>query len=100
MWVCLGQTDEILHQKSNPDWLNKVPWYNTAICTRLHVTVFEDYIRNARIDRYNLMCSITAHGKLLPTYVYYTSSGIDIAIFENATIKAARKIGRASCSLD
>ena len=31
-------------EEKNPDWLNKVPCYNTAICSKLHGTVFEDYI--------------------------------------------------------
>ena len=32
------EIDEINH----PDWLNKVPWYNTSICSRLHESLFED----------------------------------------------------------
>ena len=31
-------------KENNPDWLNKVPWYNTTICSKLHGTVFEDFI--------------------------------------------------------
>ena len=42
-------------------------WYNTSICKKLHGTVFEEYIRNARNDRYNLMCSIDAHVKQQPS---------------------------------
>ena len=52
-----------------PDWLNKVPWYNTEICSKLHGTVFEDFIRNDITDRYNLMCYITAHNMQQSTYV-------------------------------
>ena len=37
--------------ENNPDWLNKGPWYNTAVCSKLHGTVFEEFIRNARTDR-------------------------------------------------
>ena len=50
-------------EESNPDWLNKFPWYNTAIYYKLHGTVFEYSIRNARTYRYNLMCSITSFDK-------------------------------------
>ena len=37
------------------------PWYNTSICNKLHEKVFEGFIRNARTDRYNSMCSIDSH---------------------------------------
>ena len=50
-------------ETNNPDWLNKGPCYNTAICYKLHGTVFENFIRNSRTDRYNIMCSVTAHDK-------------------------------------
>ena len=62
-------------EENNPDWLIKGPWYNTDICSKLHGTVFEYYIRNDRTDRYNFMCSITSHNKLLPIYVDDASSG-------------------------
>ena len=41
------------------------PWYNTSICKKLNGKVFEGFIRNARTDRYNIMCSIDAHLKLI-----------------------------------
>ena len=53
-------------------WLNEFPWYNTTICYKLHVTVLEDFIRNTRTYRYNLMCSITAHDRQQHTYVHDT----------------------------
>ena len=43
------------------------PWYNTSICKKIHKNVFEEFIRNTRTDRYNLMCSIEAHGKNNPS---------------------------------
>ena len=46
---------------NNQDWLNKRPWYNTAICSNLHVILFEDIITHARTDIYNLLCSLVAH---------------------------------------
>ena len=42
------------------------PWYNTSICNKLNGKVFEGFIRNARTDRYNIMCSIDAHEKEHP----------------------------------
>ena len=44
-----------------------VPWYDTYICKKLHGQVFEGSIRNARTDRYNIMCSIDAHEKQNPS---------------------------------
>ena len=41
------EIDKINHQ----DWLNKGPWFNTPICSRLHGSMFEDFITHARIDR-------------------------------------------------
>ena len=36
-------------------WLNKGPWYNTSICLKSHGSRFEDFIKQAITDRYNLM---------------------------------------------
>ena len=58
------EMDENNHQ----EWLNKGTWYNTAICLRLHGSLFEDFITHARYERYNLMCSLFAHEKLQPYY--------------------------------
>ena len=51
--------DKINHK----NWLNKVPWYNTAIYSRLYVSLFEEFITHARNDRYNLLCYLVAHDK-------------------------------------
>ena len=51
--------------KHNLDWITGGPWYNTFICKKLHGNVFEGFIRNERTDRYNIMRSIDAHGKLI-----------------------------------
>ena len=75
-------------EENNPDQLNKGLWYNTAICSKLHGTVFEDYIRSTITDRYNLMCSIPARNKLLPTYVDNEISGGGKVIPNNSTIAA------------
>ena len=46
------------------DWCNTGPWYNKNICSKLHGIKFEDFITQARIDRYNIMCSLVAHDRL------------------------------------
>ena len=50
-----------IDKSNHPNWLNKSPWYNTEICSRLHGSLFEDFITHARTDRYNLMCYLVAH---------------------------------------
>ena len=51
--------------KSNHlDWLNKGPWYNKNIYSKLHGIKFEDFITQARIDRYNIMCYLVDHDRL------------------------------------
>ena len=55
--ICSNEKMKYEMDKSNhPDWLNKGPWYNTAICSRLHGSLFEDVIKYAGTDRYNLLC--------------------------------------------
>ena len=49
-------------------WLNKGPWYNTDICSRLHGSMFEDFITHARNYRYNLVCSLVANYWIQPAY--------------------------------
>ena len=58
------EIDENNHQ----NLLNKGPWYNTSICSKLHGSRFEIFITQARTDRYNLMCSFVAHDKLYLDY--------------------------------
>ena len=45
----------------NQDWMTGGPWHNTSICKKLYGKVFEGFIISARIDRYNIMCSIDAY---------------------------------------
>ena len=75
-------------EEKNPDWLNKVPRYNTATRSKFHGIIFEYYIRSAITDRYTIMYSITVHDKILPTYVDVVSIGVGIAIPKNATTSA------------
>ena len=57
-----------MDKNNHQDCLNKGPWYNTDIWSRLHESLFEDFITHARTHRYNLMCSLVAHNKKLPSY--------------------------------
>ena len=69
-----------IKDNNHPDWFNKVPWYNTAICSILYGRLFEDFIKNARIDRNNLMYYMISHDKKQPTYSDDKSSGVAIPI--------------------
>ena len=63
------------------------PWYNTFICKK-HGTVIEEFIRNERTERYNIMCSIDAHKKQQPSYIYYGSRGGGNALPLSSTTEA------------
>ena len=80
-------------ESNNLDWLNKVPWYNRNICSKLHGIRFEDFITQATTDRYNLMCSLVAHDRLQPYYEDDESSIGDRAIPNDATIKKLEALG-------
>ena len=83
------EMDENNHQ----DWLNKGLWYNTYICSKLHGSRFVDFIKQARTDRYNLMCSLVAHDILQLYYKDdYRSIG-DRVIPDNATTKTLEELG-------
>ena len=77
-------TDEYNHQYL----LNRVPWYNTYICLKLHGSRFGVFITQARTERYNLMCSLVDHDKLQPDYKYDENIIGDGSIPDNATPKA------------
>ena len=62
-------------KKNNPDWITGGPWYNKSICKKIYGTVFENYIINARTDRYKIMCYIDAHEKYNPSPFDYVRSG-------------------------
>ena len=72
-------------KSNNLDWLNKGPWCNRNICSKLHGIRLEDFITQARIDRYNLMCSLVAHGRLEPDYKDDESSIGDREITNDTT---------------
>ena len=81
--------DEHNHQ----DWLNKVPWYNTSICSKLHGSRFEDFIPQEIIKRYNLKYYLVAHDRLQLDYKDYESSIGDREIPDDATIKTLEGLG-------
>ena len=86
-WI-ISSNEEMKNEidKSNQQcWLNKGPWYNTAICSRLHGSMFEDFITHAITDRYNLMCYLVAHDKKLPACKDEEISIGDRLIPKNAT---------------
>ena len=60
-----------INENNHQDWLNKGPWYNTCICLKLRGSMYDDFITQARTDRYNLMFSLVAHDKLQPNYKDY-----------------------------
>ena len=64
--------------KHNSKWMTGGPWYNTYICNKLHGNVLEVFIRNARTDRYNIMCSIDAHEK---EHQKYCDDGRSVGVF-------------------
>ena len=73
--------------------MNKGPWYNKNICSKLHGIKFEDFITQARTDRYNLMCSLVAHDSLQLDYKDHESSIGDREITNDATIKTLEALG-------
>ena len=79
-------------ENNHPDWFNKGPWYNTAICSKLHVKVLEYFIKHARTDIYHLMCSIITHDKQQPLYDDESSIGYR-PIPKNETTKALESLG-------
>ena len=77
---------------NHPDWLNKDPWYNTSICSRLHGRLFENFITHARTDRYNIMCSVVSHDKIQPAFEDYERSIGDRLITKHGTTESLKKL--------
>ena len=67
LWI-IGTHEHLKYNicKYNQYWITGGPKYNTHICKKLHGTVFQEFIRNVRTERYNLMFSIDAHEKNKP----------------------------------
>ena len=64
------------------------PWHNKNICSKLYGTTFEGFIKQARTDRYNIMCSLVAHDRLQDNEQDDESSIGDIEIPKYATVTA------------
>ena len=69
------------------DLFNTGPWYNKNICSKLHGNKFEDFITQARTDRYNIMCSLVSHDRSKNYDKDNESSIGDKAIPNDATVK-------------
>ena len=82
-----------MNETNHQDWLNKGPWCSKSICSKLHGSRFEDFITQARTDKYNLMCYLVAHDRLQPDYEDYESSIGDREIPNDATIKTLEALG-------
>ena len=55
--------------------------------------MFEDFITNARTDRYNLMCSLVAHDKIKSDYEDYGIIIGDRSITKDETTKELKVLG-------
>ena len=73
---------------NNLDWFNTGSWYNKNIFSKLHGIKLEDFITQARTDRYNIMCSLVAHDRLQSDYKDDESSIGNRAIPNDSTVKA------------
>ena len=85
--------DYEMNETNNQDWLEKGPWYKRYICSKLHGSRFEDFITQARTDRYNLMCSLVAHNRLQLDYKYHERNIGDREITNDAIIKTLEALG-------
>ena len=63
LWIVETHEQFQYDMKKNSEWMTGGPWYNTSICKTFHGKLFEGFIRNARTDKYNVMCYIDAHEK-------------------------------------
>ena len=84
--ICSNEEMECgIDENNNPDQLNKFPWYNTDIFSRLYGSLFEDFMIHARTNRYNIMCSLVVHDKIQPAYKDEESSIVDRLIPKHVT---------------
>ena len=75
------------------EWFDTGPWYNKNICSKLNGINFEDFITQARTDRYNIMCSLVAQDRLKEKKTEDESSIGDREIPNDATVKALKSLG-------
>ena len=79
--------------------MNEGPWYNTAIYSNLHRSLFEYFITHARTNGYNILCSIVAHDKK-PAYEDDESSIEDRLILKHVTTEALEYLGATPNVID
>ena len=72
---------------NNLDWFDTGPWYNKNIFSKSHGITLEDFITQARTDRYNIMCSLVAYDRLQNYYKDHESSIRDREIPNDVTVK-------------
>ena len=82
-----------MDENNHQDWLNKGPWYNTCICLKLRGNIYDDFITQARTDRYNRICYLVAHDKIQPDYEDDESYLGDRSIPKDATPKELTALG-------
>ena len=101
-WIICSKNELFyeIEENNHPNWLNKCPWYNTAICSKLHGKMFEDFIRHARTDRYHLVCSIIAHDKKQTSYEDEEIIIGDRQTPKNATTESLEALGAALKFID
>ena len=58
-WIICSNNEMFyeIKESDHPNWFNTGPWYNPAICSKLHGKLFEHFMRHARANRYHIMCS-------------------------------------------
>ena len=70
------------------------------ICSKLYGIKFEDFITQARTDRYNIMCSLVAHDRLQDDYKDDEISIGNRAIPNDATVKALKSVSNTFSFID
>ena len=75
------------------------PWYNTYICKKLHGKFVEGFIKNARTDRHNTMCSIDAYKKEDWSSCDNVISGADFPLPSNITTESLVFLGSTIYSI-
>ena len=79
--------------KHDSKWITGGLLYNTPSCKKLNGKVFLGFIRNARNERYNIMCFIDAHKNEHPSSCDDGSSGGGCTLPSNSTTEALFLIG-------
>ena len=94
LWIIISnrEMEYEMNEINHLDCLNKGPWYNRNICSKLHGSMFEDFNTQVRIDRYNLICSLVAHDRLQVYYKDDESSIGDREILNDTTIKTLESL--------